>query len=138
MNMGKKKSSRSFLVHITSNLLLKGQVKKEMLRMGYPHILPFQVSIQMPLPQKHVILATLFNSDPFPQTQLITLKIYLALVRWLSWLEHYPIHQKDAGSIPSQGTYLACKFNPWLGAYERQLTNVSLSSMFLYLPLSSL
>ena len=26
-----------------------------------------------------------------------------ALARWLSWLEHHPIHQKVAGSIPSWG-----------------------------------
>ena len=34
------------------------------------------------------------------------------LARWLSWLEHCPVHQK--GSIPSQGTFLGCGFDPWL------------------------
>ena len=29
-----------------------------------------------------------------------------AMAGWLSWLEHHPIHQKVAGSIPGQGTYL--------------------------------
>lgn len=31
--------------------------------------------------------------------------ISLALVGWLSWFKHYPIHQKASGSIPNQGTY---------------------------------
>ena len=35
----------------------------------------------------------------------------VALARWFSWLEHRPIHQKVAGSIPSHGTYLGCRFN---------------------------
>ena len=29
-------------------------------------------------------------------------KYSFALARWLSWLEHLPIHQKVAGSIPPQ------------------------------------
>ena len=28
------------------------------------------------------------------------------LARWLSWLDHGPMHHKVAGSIPGQGTYL--------------------------------
>ena len=39
----------------------------------------------------------------------------MALAGWLSWLEHYPIYHKVAGSIPSQGTY------------RGQLINVSVS-----------
>ena len=39
----------------------------------------------------------------------------LALARWLGWLEHHPIHQKVEGLIPSQGTYLGCRFDPLLG-----------------------
>ena len=31
---------------------------------------------------------------------------------WLSWLEPLPIHQKVAGSIPGQGAYLGCGFDP--------------------------
>ena len=30
-------------------------------------------------------------------------------------MEHHPIYQKVTGSILSQGTYLDCRFNPWLG-----------------------
>ena len=33
----------------------------------------------------------------------------------LSWLECCPIHWKTAGSIPSQGTYLGCRFSPQSG-----------------------
>ena len=29
----------------------------------------------------------------------------------LSWLEHHPLHQKVAGLIPGQGTYLGFGFN---------------------------
>ena len=43
---------------------------------------------------------------------------------WLSWLEHPPVHQNVAGSIPSPGTY------------RRQLINVSLTWMPLSLSLS--
>ena len=38
-----------------------------------------------------------------------------ALARWLSWLEHCPIHQKVVGSIFGQGTYLDYGYSPWLG-----------------------
>ena len=34
---------------------------------------------------------------------------------WLSWLEHHPLDQRVVGSIPRQGTYPGCGFNPWLG-----------------------
>ena len=40
------------------------------------------------------------------------LKTNLALAGWLSWLEHHPTHQKVVGLIPSQGTYLGCRFDP--------------------------
>ena len=40
-------------------------------------------------------------------------QINQAPARWLSWLEHCPIDQKSAGSIPDQGTYLGCSFAPW-------------------------
>ena len=49
----------------------------------------------------------------------------MALARWLSWLEHHPIHQKVAGSIPGRG------------AHGRQLVDVSLS-LCVYPALSSL
>lgn len=34
---------------------------------------------------------------------------------WLSWLRLHPIHQKNAGLIPSQGTFVGCGFDPWPG-----------------------
>ena len=33
----------------------------------------------------------------------------------LSWLEHGPVDQRIAGSIPSQGTCLSCEFSPGSG-----------------------
>ena len=42
---------------------------------------------------------------------------YLGLARWLSWLEHQPVH-KVVGSIPS-----------W-GAYGRQAIGFSFTSLF--------
>ena len=56
-----------------------------------------------------------------------TKRFCIALARWLSWLEHHPLHKKAEGLIPSQGTYLGCRFSPWLGVYGKQLINVSLS-----------
>ena len=39
---------------------------------------------------------------------LLFLQVILmpAVAGGLSWLEHCPMHQKDAGSIPGQGAYL--------------------------------
>ena len=45
------------------------------------------------------------------------------LARWLSWLESCPIHQKVVGSIPTQGTYLGCRFDPPLGLMFLSLTS---------------
>ena len=57
-----------------------------------------------------------------------------ALARQLSWLQHHPVHQKAAGSIPGQGTHLACGFNPWLGhLWEATDRCFSLISIFLFL-----
>ena len=39
----------------------------------------------------------------------------IALAGWLSWLECRSVHQKVAGLIPAQGTYLGCRFVPQLG-----------------------
>ena len=52
--------------------------------------------------------------------------------------EHRPVHQKFAGSIPSQNTYLSCLFNPLLGCIQEATSQCnSLTSMFLsHLPLS--
>ena len=58
----------------------------------------------------------------------------------LGWLEHCPVHQKAAGSILGQGTYLLrCGFHPWSG-HIQEVTNqcFSLTSMFLPLSLTSI
>ena len=39
----------------------------------------------------------------------------LALARWHGGWECCPIHQKVAGSISGQGTYVGCGFNPQFG-----------------------
>ena len=61
-----------------------------------------------------------------------------ALARWLSWLEHGPIYQEAAGSMPGQVTYIGCGFNPWLGCGQ-EATNkcfsLTLMYVFLFLPL---
>ena len=41
---------------------------------------------------------------------------------WLSWLECCLYTERSWGSIPSQGTYLGCGFDPWLGRV-REATN---------------
>ena len=43
---------------------------------------------------------------------------FIALTRWLNWLECCPLHQKVECLIPGQGTYLGCEFNPWLGCVQ--------------------
>ena len=53
------------------------------------------------------------------------------------WLE-CPIHWKVVSSIPSQGTYLGCRVDPWWGCiWEANDTCFSLTFMSLSLPLSS-
>ena len=47
-------------------------------------------------------------------------KEIVALVRLLSVLVHRLIHQKAAGSILSQGTYLGCGFKPRLGHVQEE------------------
>ena len=42
------------------------------------------------------------------------------------WFEHQPENWRVAGSILCQDTRLGCGPGPQLGAYERQLTDVSL------------
>ena len=56
---------------------------------------------------------------------------------WLRWLEHYPVHQKAAGSTLSQGTWFMGS-NPSQGAYRRQPIDVSLSPPCSSLPLESM
>ena len=40
----------------------------------------------------------------------------LPLSRWLNLSEHCPLYWKVVGSIPGQGTYLDCGFNPLSGS----------------------
>ena len=64
-------------------------------------------------------------------------KYCLAMARWLGWLEHHPIHQKVAGSIPGQGTYLGCGFDLRSGrVWEATDRCFSITSTFLSLCLS--
>ena len=64
-----------------------------------------------------------------------------ALAGWLSWLEHYPMYQEIRGLIPSQGTYLDCRFDSQWGCVQEatdwcvSLTSISLS-LFVSLLLS--
>ena len=51
-----------------------------------------------------------------------------ALAGVAQWMEHQPANQKDAGSIPGQGTCLCCSPGPQLRVCERQPINVSQSS----------
>ena len=47
----------------------------------------------------------------------------VAMARWISWLECYPIHQKVVGSLPNQGTYLVVVSIPSSGASAGTLTH---------------
>ena len=49
------------------------------------------------------------------QSLSLTIKSSPAPVGLLSWLEHHPVHQRVAGLIPGQDTYLGCRFNPHSG-----------------------
>ena len=60
-----------------------------------------------------------------------------ALASVAQWSECWPVNQKVAGSIPSQGTCLGCRLGPQLGLCERQPidlshVDVSLSSLPLF------
>ena len=50
----------------------------------------------------------------------------LALVGLAQWTGRRPENLKVAGLSASQGTCLGCRLGPQLGAYERQLIDVSL------------
>ena len=43
------------------------------------------------------------------------------LASWFSWLELRPLPWKVVGSVPSQGTYLGCRFEPRLGHMEEAM-----------------
>ena len=44
----------------------------------------------------------------------VTIEETAGLARWLRWLECHPCI-KGCLSIPGQGIYLGCEFNPWSG-----------------------
>ena len=74
-----------------------------------------------------------------PGRDELGIKIKSSSAGGVSWLEHCSIYQKVAGSIPGQGTYLGCEFDPWLGClWEATDQCFSLTSMFLSLSLSPL
>ena len=50
----------------------------------------------------------------------ITNYSYMALAGVAQWIEHWPANQRVAGSIPSQGTCLACGPGPQCGVCESQ------------------
>ena len=47
----------------------------------------------------------------------IAFKVYhdQTLARWLTWLEHHPIHQRVEGLIHGQATNIGCGFDPRSG-----------------------
>ena len=53
------------------------------------------------------------------------------------WFEHWPVNQRVAGSIPSQGTYLGCSSGPQQGAHERQ-PHIDVSLPLFFPPFPSL
>lgn len=63
-----------------------------------------------------------FKNGRFVVWERISKKIRFALAEWLSWLGHYPVHQKVADSIPHQGTLLGCRLDPRLG-HVRDVTD---------------
>ena len=63
--------------------------------------------------------------------QLSNIKnVYSCPGQWLSWLKRHPIHQKVVGSIPGQGTFLGCGFDPQMGCVQVCNWLVFLTLMF--------
>ena len=46
--------------------------------------------------------------------------LFSALAGVAQWIEHWPVKQKAAGSIPSEGTCLGCRPGPQWWVHERQ------------------
>ena len=64
---------------------------------------------------------------------------FVALEKWLRWLERHPMYQKFVGLMPCRGTYLGCGFNPQSGCIQETTYQCfTLASMFLFLPSLSL
>ena len=59
-----------------------------------------------------------------------------ALARCFTFLENQSIHQKLVGLIPGQGTYLGCRFHPWLRHVQEATDQCYLSHINLFLSLS--
>ena len=53
--------------------------------------------------------------------------LLFTLIGAAQWVGRRSLDQKVTGSIPSQGTCLGCRPDPWLGTYERLQIDVSLS-----------
>ena len=61
------------------------------------------------------------------KNQAVKSEMFLALAGVAQWIEHWPVNQRVAGLIPSQGTCLGCGPGPHLGVCERQPIGVSLT-----------
>ena len=52
---------------------------------------------------------------------------------WLGWLECCSMHQRVTVLTPSQGTYLGCRFDPWLVRAHTGGNQLMFLSLFLSL-----
>ena len=70
---------------------------------------------------------------------LPSLSVFQEKLRGPGWVAQLvgacPIHWKVASSIPSQGTYLGCRFNPWSGCIEEATDRCFLSPQCFFLSL---
>ena len=57
----------------------------------------------------------------------IWIKIRVTMAKFLSWLEHHPIHQKVAGSIPNYNTYVGHGLDPQPGHVWEAIDGISFS-----------
>ena len=80
------------------------------------------------------IVATLYPQFSHSWSQPTLDQIYCgeSWPGWLSWLDLHSIHQRVAGFIPSQDTYIDCGFSPPLGClWEATNRCFSITSVFL-------
>ena len=64
----------------------------------------------------------------------ICLECHWALVGVAQLVGRHSANQKVTSLIPHQGTYLGCRFEPWLGRFWEGNQSMFLTSMFLFLP----
>ena len=65
---------------------------------------------------KYIRLQYIKNVSPKKEIGWTSLKMCpLSPGQVAQWLQHCPVHQKVAGSIPGQGTCLGYRFDPHLG-----------------------